>query len=214
MGLFRDLTGQRYGRLVVQNFSHFNSHHVAMWVCKCECGKQRIICGTSLTRGRTKSCGCLHDEKAKERATRHNEAHTSLYYVWQAMRMRCFNKNDKGYKNYGGRGITVCAQWNKDYVAFRNWAINNGYKPGLSIDRIDNNKGYCPENCRWATRSQQNNNTRRTLLIEYQGRTDTLSWWCKKLGLNHNTIYARIYCYKWPIEKALTTPIGGHVATL
>lgn len=208
----KDLTGKRFGRLVVKHFAYMR-HSTSYWNCLCDCGKQHVVCGTSLTRGSTKSCGCFHDEKAKERATKHGYAHSKIYYVWQAMIKRCQNPKDKSYINYGGRGITVCAEW-QNFMCFYKWAKTHGYKDGKSIDRVDNNMGYSPTNCRWATRKQQNNNTRKTHKITYKNTTKTLTDWCKELGLNHNTIYARIYCYKWPIEKALTTPIGGHIATL
>lgn len=200
-----DLTGQRFGRLVVQRLDHYNDRHVSYWECLCDCGKTHIVCGTSLTRGSTRSCGCLHDEKAKERATKHGKAHTDLYYIWQAMRKRCLDKNSKDYHNYGARGITVCDDWANSYISFQDWALKNGYTKGLSLDRINNDKQYCPKNCRWATRSQQNNNTRRTKKIKYQGKTQTLTEWCEELGLKRDTIYARIYCYGWSIPKAFTT---------
>ena len=202
----KDLTGQRFGRLLADKFSHMHNH-TAYWHCVCDCGKTKTICGTSLTRGYTKSCGCLHDEKCKERATKHGETHTKLYYVWQAMISRCQKKNNKSYKNYGGRGITVCADW-QDYNNFAKWAKNNGYELGKSIDRIDNNGNYCSKNCRWATRQEQNNNKRRTIKIEYDGQTKTLTDWSKELGIRRDTLYARIYCYHWNINKAFNTTIG------
>lgn len=203
----KNLTGLRFGRLVVQYLDHYNDRHVPYWKCLCDCGKTHIVCGTSLTRGHTRSCGCLHDEKARERATKHGQTHTNLYYVWQAMRKRCLDKKNKDYCNYGARGITVCDEWANNYIPFQDWALKNGYKKGLLLDRIDNNKQYCPKNCRWATRFQQNNNTRRTKKIKYQGKTQTLTEWCEELGFKRDTIYARVYCYGWPIQKAFTTTI-------
>lgn len=202
----KELTGQRFGRLTVKNFSHIHNR-TAYWNCVCDCGHTKTVCGTSLTRGSTKSCGCLHDEKCKERATKHGEAGTRLYYVWQSMIKRCYNPNNKDYSNYGGRGITVCSQW-QDYNNFAKWCRKNGYEAGKSIDRINNNGNYCPKNCRWATKQEQNNNTRRTIKIKYKGCIKTLTDWCKELGLKKNTIYTRIHCYKWDIKKAFETTIG------
>lgn len=203
-----NLIGIRFGRLVVQYLDHYNHRHVPYWGCLCDCGKQHVVSGTSLTRGYTKSCGCLHDEKSKERATKHGEAHTKLYYVWQSMIKRCEKEKDKSYVNYGARGISVCSEW-RDYKKFALWARENGYNIGKSIDRIDNNGNYCPENCRWTNRKQQNNNTRRTIRITYLNQTKTLTEWCKELGLKKDTIYCRIRLYGWTPEKAFTTKIGG-----
>lgn len=207
MGKFRDLTGQRFGRLKVCEFSHIYKH-MSYWKCVCDCGKTHTVCGACLTAGRIKSCGCLHAEKSKERATKHGQAHTKLYYVWQSMIKRCEKEKDPSYVNYGARGISVCPEWH-DYKIFYTWANNNGYEVGKSIDRINNDDNYCPQNCRWATRIQQNNNTRRTIKIKYCGKTKTLTEWVNLLGLNRNTIYARLYCHGWTIKKALTTKIGG-----
>lgn len=201
-----NLIGLRFGRLVVQRLDHYNDRHVPYWECQCDCGKTHIVCGTSLTRGYTRSCGCFHDEMARNRATKHGDTHTGLYYVWQSMLKRCSDLHNKNYKNYGGRGIAVCLDWH-DYKEFRSWALKTGYKKGLSIDRIDNNGNYCPENCRWATRSQQNDNTRRTIKIKYHNKTQSLTAWCKELGLKRDTIYARIHSYGWPIQKAFNTTI-------
>ena len=121
------------------------------------------------------------------------------------MKNRCNNQNDKNYKNYGARGIKVCDEWQNSYDLFRKWAINNGYKESLTIDRADNNGNYCPENCRWATREQQNNNTRQNHYIEYNGEIKTLSEWAKTYGLTRSCLKARIR-NQWQIERALKTP--------
>ena len=208
MKKIRDLTGQRFGRTVVKEFAYKNSHGLSCWRCVCDCGKEHIACGTTLTRGHTRSCGCLHDELARKRATKHNGCKTKLYTIWQAMRRRCFDIHSKSYSDYGARGITVCKEWATSYKCFRDWAFNNGYEDGLTIDRINNNGNYCASNCRWATRAQQNDNTRRTIKIKYKNKTQTLTEWCNELGLRRDTIYARIYSYGWPIEKAFNTKIG------
>ena len=133
------------------------------------------------------------------------------------MRTRCLNPNFKEFKHYGGRGITICKEWvnteiialgrygrvTKGWLAFKNWAILNGYKDDLTLDRIDNNKGYYPDNCRWVTMKVQCNNTRRNHLITYKGKTQSLLSWCKELGLNYSTVRARLNEYHWTVERAL-----------
>lgn len=207
MGKFRDLTGQRFGRLVVKNFSHFNTKHVAYWVCMCDCGKKRIVSRNNLTSGHTKSCGCLAQEIDSMLFFKHGGRKTRLYKIWCGIKDRCKNKNRDCYKNYGGRGITICNEWENDFSVFQNWALNHGYKQDLSIDRIDNNKGYTPENCRWTTNIEQQNNKRNNILINFCGRTQTLKAWCTELNLKYHAIYLRICRYKWSIEKAFMTPI-------
>ena len=128
-----------------------------------------------------------------------------LYNIWNGMKNRCFNEKDKNYKNYGARGITVCQQWKEDYGLFRKWAMENGYNDNLTIDRISNNGNYEPSNCRWATREEQNNNTRQNHYIEYNGKVKTLSQWATYYGLTRSCLKCRIK-KGWEIEKALTTP--------
>ena len=141
--LRNDLTGQRFGRLLVLERAETVTEHRTVYKCLCDCGNEVIVRSDSLTSGRTQSCGCLQ----KEKVTIHGETNTPLYNVWYDMRRRCNYENDANYERYGGRGITVCDEWNDDYVPFRNWALDNGYEQGLSIDRIDNNLGYYPDNC-------------------------------------------------------------------
>ena len=140
---------------------------VAMWRCKCECGKEVIVQGQTLRSGRTKSCGCLSREIHKEVMTelnksnsRHGQFGTRIYRIWCSMKSRCYNKNHKAYIDYGGRGITICAEWKDDFEVFYNWAVKNGYSDNLTIDRIDVDGNYEPSNCRWATSSVQRRNQR------------------------------------------------------
>jgi hypothetical protein len=123
------------------------------------------------------------------------------------MKDRCRYKTNDNYERYGGRGIRVCEEWLADYINFYNWAINNGYKEGLTLDRIDSNKNYEPDNCRWATYKEQANNTRRNNFITYNGETHTLTEWAEKLGIKRSTLNTRIHRQHWDIEKALTTPL-------
>ena len=153
-----DLVGQRFGRLTVVEFDSIKDHK-ARWKCVCDCGLTVIVRGNALRSGNTKSCGCLHREKLIETGhanTKHGESHdrrTRLYTIWCGMRQRCTNPNRQAYALYGGKGVTVCEDWN-EYSSFKDWAMKNGYADNLSIDRINPEKGYSPDNCRWITPSE------------------------------------------------------------
>lgn len=161
-----DLTGQRFERLtVIKYYGKANDRH-SLWVCECDCGNEKVISGNSLKAGLTKSCGCLNNERVKNLKLSHGEAGTRLHRIWKNIRQRCHNPNHPRYKDYGGRGITVCDEWDS-YESFRNWSLRNGYSDNLSIDRIDNDGNYEPENCRWATILEQaHNKGRKTDIAE------------------------------------------------
>ena len=154
-------SGDKFNKLTVLEETHLRKQRNIVYKCVCECGNITFVTGTYLRKGLIKSCGCLQKERASESNKTHGKSHTKLYYIWQDMRKRCDNKNHHAYKYYGERGITYCNDW-KNYENFYNWAINNGYKIGLTIDRIDNNGNYEPNNCRWVTMEIQNRNKRKT----------------------------------------------------
>lgn len=140
----------------------------------------------------------------------HGLSRDRLYGVWSTMKSRCSNPKNRKFYRYGGRGITVCEEW-QTFEPFYEWAMANGYSDNLSIDRIDNNGNYCPENCRWATNQEQANNTSKTIKIEFNGETKTLSEWADSIGINRECLWKRIYLRNWPIVKALTTPLKNQL---
>lgn len=186
-----DLKGKRFHKLLVIEKVK-NQKHKTMWKCLCDCGNTTLVLTGNLNSNRVKSCGCLKNEKLVERSSIHNQRHTNLYEVWKTMKQRCFNPNNKSYKNYGARGISVCDEWKDNFTSFYEWSMANNYNKGLTIDRIDNNNNYCPENCRWVDRVIQANNTRWNKYITINNKTDTLSNWIKFYKISYDKYYRRI----------------------
>lgn len=202
-----ELTGRKFGRLTVLGFSH-SEKYIKYWTCRCECGTIKSIRQQSLLSGNTTSCGCYQKERSKsigERSLKHGDFGTKLYGIWNGMKTRCYNKNHKYYADYGGRGIKVCDEW-KDYIGFKQWAIPAGYHEGLSIERIDVDGDYCPENCKWIPLSEQNRNKRNTIHIKYEGKLYTMKEIAKITGLKERTIKGR-YERGWSPEKIFNTPL-------
>lgn len=198
-----DLTGQKFGRLIVKGKERKNGR--TMWLCECECGNKTIVQGSALTGGITQSCGCLRSEATSKRRTKHGMSKTKLYTVWAHMIQRCENPNSRDYQEYGGRGITVCNEWRNSFEVFRDWAITSGYNDTLTLDRISVNGNYDPLNCRWATQKEQQNNRRNNHIVEYNGEKHTLSEWSEIIKINQDVLFARLKL-GWSIEKTLTTP--------
>lgn len=203
------IIGHKFGKLSVIRQNGFIGDAKA-YECMCDCGRKVTVRGYLLTNGHTKSCGCLRKEHLVGVHTVNDLSGTRLYRIWDGMKRRCNCEKDKRYKNYGGRGITICDEWlgSDGFLRFRKWSIENGYDDNskLSIDRIDNNKGYSPENCRWTTMKVQSNNTRNNNVIEMDGCKHTLAEWCEILNLKYNTISNRINTLGWNAEQALKTP--------
>ena len=200
-----DISGEKFNNLLVIERDYNVKTGKAYWKCLCDCGNKTIVSGSNLRNGSVKSCGCLiYRSKNKT----HGMSKSSLYKIWNGMKFRCTNKNSGSYKNYGQRGISVCEEWFNNPQLFIEWALKNGYKEGLTIDRIDNEKDYCPENCRWISKGEQAKNRRMNYCIEYKGEAKTLWELCEELNLNYNLVHNRIKKLGWSLEKAISTPVN------
>lgn len=182
-----DLTGKRFGRLEVLKFDHMDSYGCQYWICKCDCGNISCVSRNALLTHRTESCGCLTLKKN----TKHGMSNDPLYSIWHSMISRCENPNNHKYYRYGERGITVCKEWHDPRI-FKEWALDNGYSEKLTIDRIDNDKGYYPKNCRWVSLQVQANNKSTNHLVTYNRETHTVSEWSKILNIKYATLLNRI----------------------
>ena len=209
-----NIIGKQFGMLEVVGYAGFvnegrqKEHY---WYCLCDCGhlskkRQRCLCS-----GDTRSCGCLGDKVRNEWIAsrfRRGPHATKLGVIWRTMKRRCYNLNSKQYENYGGRGILICDEW-KDFPAFYTWAISSGYSEGLTIERINNDNGYSPDNCKWVTRKVQANNRRTNRPITFNGVTLNLVQWAEALGITKGSLAQRIDKFHWSIEESLTIPKGG-----
>ena len=205
------LPGERFGRLLVLSAFVDRTKRRSKRLCKCDCGGEVIINATHLTSGSSISCGCFNEEQI-QKGMKHRTHGLSLkmvtdrqlYRAWLHIKDRCSNQSSKNYDRYGGRGITYCKEWN-EYLPFHEWALSNGYKPGLTIDRIDNNGNYEPSNCRWVTAFVQSRNTSRNRLITIDGKTKILKDWGDAYGISPSAILQRVK-RGMPIEEAIVTP--------
>ena len=205
-----DLTGKVFGRLTVLKEAEERSKKgYIQWICQCSCENKTIIVVPSnrLKSKKTQSCGCLQKETIskmnKERAQYSEEDRNNrLFRIWKGMLARTSYKSQKSYKDYGERGITVCDEWKNNFFIFKDWAFKNGYSDDLTIDRINNNGNYCPENCKWSTRKGQENNQRSNIIISFEGESHTAAQWAEIMGITKSCIYKRIQRKK-PIEIVL-----------
>ena len=196
MPKFKDITGERYGRLVVKGLTGAKKYNKYLWLCECDCGNTTELIGRALQSGNTRSCGCLHLEAART----HGLTDTPEYRVWSSMFTRCYNEKSDNYKDYGARGVTVCDRWRE---SFENFLADMGPRPaGMSLDRIDVNGNYEPSNCRWATGVEQMNNTRNNRRVTANGVTKTLMQWCRERALPYDRVWHRLHS-GWSPEKAL-----------
>lgn len=205
---YRDISNQRFGRLVAIEPA-VKSKNGWKWLCKCDCGNEKLVYKHLLTSSHTTSCGCYHKKRIHETHRKHGEAQTRLYHVWYGMIDRCENNRSKSYPNYGGRGIAVCDEWH-DFKKFKEWALSKGYdenapKGECTIDRINVNGNYEPSNCKFSNIKEQANNRRTSRMITFNGETLSVAGWAEKTGLRHGLILNRIN-QGWSIEKALTVP--------
>ena len=188
-----DVIGNTYGYLKVledaEDIVSTKGIVARMVLCECKCGNNKVVRLGNIKHGKTVSCGCFKKENPS--GTKHGMSTTRIYKIWKIMKKRCSNKNTLCYKNYGERGIKVCDDWINSFENFNN-DMNEGYSDKLTIDRIDNNKGYSKENCRWATMKEQNNNRSNNRLLTFNGKTQTMSQWADETGINKGTISSRI----------------------
>ena len=198
-----DMTGMKIGRLTVISRADNTNQNKAQWLCVCDCGNKVIVSRRHLKDFSTVSCGCYRSELAKENNSTHKMKGTRIYRIWSGIKDRCCNQNSKYWYRYGARGITVCDEWKNSFEQFYQWSLDNGYRDNLTLDRIDNNKGYYTDNCRWATYKEQENNRSNNRILEYEGETHTISQWSEIVGIEQRLISQRLY-YGWSVKRALT----------
>ncbi len=208
-----DLSGSRFGMLLVSKDAGNDAYGNSMWLCQCDCGNTKVIRGSKLKSGDAKSCWCAQHIFTEERCKnisrskiKHGLSGDRLYYIYDNMMKRCYSETSEKYPLYGGRGITVCEEWRNNRNAFFEWALLNGYDADLTIDRIDVNGNYCPENCRWSTQKEQANNMTNNHFLSHQGETHSIAEWAEITGIPASTLYARI-SKGWDPDIALSTPV-------
>lgn len=200
-----DLSGQRFGRIVVCDIAERGSAGVAVkWRCICDCGGVSVVASNNLKKGHAQSCGCFAREASAIRNTTHDRSRSPVYKSWRAMINRCTNPKADSFPQYGGRGIAVCERW----LMFENFLADMGDRPdACSIDRVDVNGGYAPENCRWAVSDVQSNNRRNTLHLTHNGVTKPLQHWAREMGIAPRTLRSRIFVQGWSVDSAITRPV-------
>lgn len=203
-----DLTGHQFGRLTVLERTYKKNSRGPYWLCKCSCGNTTIVRSSSLKDGTTQSCGCYNTELCSKINLVHGMSRTPEYRAWTNIIQRCFNPNHPSFKDYGARGITVCKEWKNSFMAFFN-DMGKRPSPKLTIERVDNHKGYFSENCIWASRKKQSNNNRRNHLITINGWSLNITQWAKHVGVKAQAIHTRLHL-GWTPEKSIFCPIKPH----
>lgn len=199
-----EMIGLKFGRLLVTDFAEKQNTKKLSWKCLCDCGKENIVIGSELRRGKVQSCGCLAKEKSRERMTTHGKSTSKAYSSWNAMMKRCYQKTHNGFDDYGGRGVTVCESWH----TFENFYADMGDpEDGMTIDRLDNAGNYSLDNCRWATKTEQNENRKVTKWLELNGVRQTQAKWAAQLGMWPSSLARRLSVMS--VEDALTIPKKG-----
>lgn len=193
----KDITGVRSGKLIAVEFDSYerfpSGSRYEKWICKCDCGNIVSINKKNFMSGSSMSCGCAVSEANSRRLKTHGDRKSRLYNTWCNIKSRCYNPNNQDFARYGGRGISMFGPWKNNYSIFMEWAIKNGYDDSLSIDRIDVDGDYCPDNCRWVDMAVQANNRSNTIYIEYNGELHTCSEWAKIMGINYDTLNDRYH---------------------
>lgn len=207
------IINQKFGRMTVVGRAGTAKDGHATWLCRCDCGAEKVVSGVNLRLGITQSCGCLNKEINSQKVKTHGMTGSRLYEEWKGIKYRCYNPKCSEYDRYGGRGITICPEWLNSFEAFRGWAIANGYQDNLTIDRIDNDGPYCPDNCQWITHKEQQNNKSTNRFITYNGETKTMSQWAEETGIPYGTLRMRLV-KGWTVEDALTRPVKNKSSQL
>lgn len=207
MAVVKDLTGQQFGKLTAVKVVGKGKNGNMIWECKCSCGNTRNVWSTSLVTGNTQSCGCSRTIAIHNRPDYHGDRGTRLYRIWNGILVRCKPKFASRSSAYSAKGIKVCEEW-KDYKTFKEWALKNGYRDDLTIDRIDVNGDYEPSNCRFATQKEQQNNRSNNHILTFNGKSRTIAQWADEVGINARAIFKRLK-RGWSVEDALTVPLGG-----
>ena len=213
----KDLTGMKFSRLTVieraDDYIKPSGEHVPMWKCKCECGNDCVKNQYNLIEGYTSSCGCIRIENTIKAHKIHGETNSKLYRVWENIKKRCYDPNATGYNHYGGRGISMCDEWKDSYVTFREWALQHGYqfnadRKECTIERINVDGNYCPENCKWANMKEQGNNKRNNRIIKIDELSLTVPQWAERMGVDPRLIHCRLN-RGWNEYDAVMIPKGG-----
>jgi hypothetical protein len=211
MGIAKEWIGKRVGRLIVKELVGKAKDRHLIYRCVCDCGEEVDVTSNHLRSGHTQSCGCYQKDKVTKHGCARDKLHSNSYETWIHMKNRCKNPNNKNYHNYGGRGISVCDEWDRSFEVFLK---DMGERPdGLTLERINNNKDYEPGNCKWITQKEQTRNTRKNRQITFNGEIKTLPVWADELGFKPHVIYSRLFALNWSVADSLTRPVKQQGAT-